>query len=124
MVNKRKLISLAAALAFLTSPVSPAHAQQERCGSPATLETIKKIFVSKSAANIQWWYNLNINTPHYRMKDVRFEMISSQQVGQTYAGIDCQAMIKLYSPPDISNPNIVQVRVKFMVQPDGNIDLY
>jgi hypothetical protein len=113
-----------AALMFFACAYSSAQAQQDRCGSPAFLEKIKNIFVSKAAANIQWWNSLNINTPPYRMKDVRFELVSSQQIGTTYAGIDCRATMRLYSPPDVSNQNAVQVNVKFVIQQDGNIDLY
>ena len=113
---------LAAALVLCF--VQPSAAQQQGCASSSTLDRIKKHVVSKATTNADYWFGLKINTPQYRMKDVSFEFESFRQIGATYAGLDCQGVLKMMSPPDVTNANAVRVSIKYVLLPDGGVDFY
>lgn len=104
--------------------LEPSLAQQVDCASRSTQDAIKSYYVNKAIGDATFWLALQINTPQYRMKEVRFEFEGLRQVGRTYAGLDCVGIVRMFSPPDVTNANSAWGKIKFILLPDGGLDFY
>jgi hypothetical protein len=111
----------------LTASCGAARAQERSCSdsdvTAAVIEQIKQLGFN----NPEWLSRTGLHVPYFRMKEVRFQIMSTRGKGPARTGTDCEFVVRMSTPPDVPTPNTVQATFGYIIIPKTSgftIDLY
>jgi hypothetical protein len=106
---------------------SHSHAQAV-CDSPAAIQSVEAQIRKIGSNNPDWLTRIGLLVPYFRMKDVVISVVSVRMKGAVRTGTDCEIVLRLSTPPDVTTPNSVQMRFGYVLTPNGqggyDVDLY